>query len=338
MQKKKIDRRMKVQISECKTIAEWLKRCGPFDSEQITVDLAAGVPIQPHEAVWLLLRHMKQGSGPCPVVGSVMHIWGERSWDEPMRQLTGKPAIRAIGDKLFEEFNKSRTQKRKLEQDCRRIDWHLGLRASIFGDDDSPIKNGIEQNCRMFQRGLTEMQVYTRLRFQIVVGEYSSSNDIEYSIKNPIPTAQDSTIVFVKPPENIYSQMAVRRPRFFAQYVHSPNDMTLSGVNIVSSHNVLVTSRKTLGYVGPACPQNGIYEVTWIRDGGSKKPPREEAGLMFSRELLPEIQKTDRFFFGLGEKNEHAWNRGYELFMNYYVTKNKELIKTLREIAQCSGR
>ena len=328
-------RRMKVDITECKSIGEWLKRCGPYDRDQIALDLVTGVPLALHEAVYMILRAYTAWRKDLPMGGIVPGIDGLSYPRGPqflcheIRALTRQTVPKVIGERLFQEFNAGSDRKRKRNPYVRKTDWDKQIVASSYwGESKKTLQEMKKTNGTLIVQALDHMQVYPRLRYEIDASRHDG-HGIKYKVETRSAGRVYVTFTF---PQAIEAKMATREPVWFAQCVATPDRMSQSGHKIKAAKRAIILQREVIGYIGVATPRNAIAEVTWLMDGGAGAEPQEVSGLQFSRHLLAAHRDELDLAAPYGVVDEYESSRFDRLFKNYYVTSNKRLMLALRNM------
>jgi hypothetical protein len=336
-------RMLKVDPTKCKTLGEWLRRSGPYDIEACLLDIAAGVPLTYHDAVYLMLRALRKGD---EIQIRAHQPYGPRAWDESIRNMCQASAPKAVGELLFNQFREGRKKKDEIWRLERNTwDWAHELMASAgFYHPDTPkttderveyMRKCAESNIRDFSNGVRDMSVSGRLSVRLNRDMNSPGKTISFTqeYKTGGSPGQKYLNVEVAVPENIQTIMSVRRPLVFASAMYTPSLMTDTAVDIPTAKKALVLERKLVRYFGPACPVNALYEATWVRDAGTGVDHlKKEKGLMFSRQLLARMRNALGLYRNDGEPYSPT-NRYAELFRNYYVTPNKTFIKEFMALA-----
>jgi hypothetical protein len=338
---------MKVEITECKSLAEWFKRCGPYDYEKIALDLLTGVPLPLHEAVHTVMRaytawnkggspeHRKEMIGRImPSSDGIRSARGPRFLDDYIRDLTKKPVPRAVGEMIYKEVNAGKALKRKNRPSYRTISWPMSLRASSYWSERNELVYLPRINIDVFTRGIMDMGVHNRLEYKVIENRIEG-DDI---VLNVLQGDGGVYRVEVYVPRNMGAKMAMREPTWFSQYVKSPSKMTITGEDIPTAKRALILSRKVIGYVGVATPRNAISEVKFVMDAGPGSPPKVVEGLQFSRHFLARHQEEMRLDPVHGNPTAFEYTRADRLFKNYYVTDHPVLIQSLRNMLKRRGR
>ena len=343
-------RMLKVNPADCKTLDEWLKRSGPYDIEASLLDIAAGVPLTYHDAVYLFLRAMEKD---VEVPFRVFRVYGPRGWDDLIRSVCKATAPKAVGDLVFRQFSTGRKKRDDLYRQCRETwDWAHNLRASMNNYEVDPattLEKSIEHlqimaasNRREYRSAVRSLDVGDRLRFDLKEDNVSPGETITYTESlESFGIGRKGIVVSVSIPERIQSLMATRRPLVFAQSVFSPDSLTDTGKEITNAHKAIVLERKLIRYVGIPSPQNALYEATWIRDqGAGYTNVRRETGIMFSTSLLKRLRGKLELRSNPGVPMR-AYSRYADFFHNYYVNCNKafckKFINVVTRISETTG-
>jgi hypothetical protein len=346
----KRDKRFKVHPDECKSLAEWLKRCGPYDKEQIALDVLTEVPIGIHEAAYMLLRGYTErrklevrSDENCSYWGQVAAgMYGARGWDHLFSNLCKVTVPRAVGDMIFKAIDEGRKRKNDLSSNGSGEWFYANMSTQVEANDgESPLEKLRNGQHWAFRRMVSDLQFSKKWTFR-VGGEAERGDEFvivegkDEKVRNGV-----TSIVFpelrVIPPKNILARLCMREPDIFGQYVYNPEETTDTGHNIKTARPVLIIKKKLIGYLGPETYKNAIHMVTGLTGAGGDKGYQTVDGIWIHRDKLAELRPRLGLRKNTGEKVGYEWSREQRLHRNYYLIKNKVIVKTITRFVETEG-